>query len=53
MELVEEPKACFNSIEKKIPKKVKASTQPCFTLLLISNESDTLPSYWMVALVFV
>ena len=32
----------FNSIEKKIPKRVGASTQPCFTLLLISNDSETL-----------
>ena len=49
----EDPKARFKSIEKKIPKRVGASTQPCFTPLLISNESETLPSYWIVALVFV
>ena len=47
----EDPKANLNSIEKKIPKRVGASTQPCFTPLLISNKSETLPSYWLVAFV--
>ena len=36
----EDPKARFNSTEKKISKRVGASTQPCFTPFLISNESD-------------
>ena len=51
--VVDEPKACFSSNEKKIPNRVGASTQPCFFPLLILNESKTLPSYLVVALVFV
>ena len=51
--IVDENKPCFNNIEKKIPKKVGARTQPCFTSLLFVNESETLPSYWTVAFVLV
>ena len=51
--VVEKPKECFNSFDRKIPNRFKLSTQPCLTLLLISNKLETLSSYWMVALVFV
>ena len=48
----EHPKPRYNSIENKIPKRVGASTQPCFTPFVISNELETLPSHWIVVLVF-
>ena len=48
---VGEQKACFNNVEKKILKRVGARTHPCFTPLLIVNDSETLPSYWTVAFV--
>ena len=48
---VDEQKARFNTIEKKIPKRDGARTQPCFTPLLIVNDSETLLSYWAVAFV--
>ena len=51
--VVGEPKVCFNIIEKKIQNRVGASMQPCFTQFLISNESETLPLYCMVVLMFV
>ena len=41
----EDPWARFNSIEKKIPKRVGARTHTFFTPLLISNKSEKLPSY--------
>ena len=37
-------KACFRSTEKKTPKRVGASTQPCLTPLQMLNASDMLPS---------
>ena len=43
--IIDEQIARFNSIEKKIPKRVRARTQPGFTPLLIVNESEALPSY--------
>ena len=46
---VASPKACFRSRAKKMLKSMGARTQPCLTPLLISKESDMLPSYWMVA----
>ena len=48
---VEVPKAHLSSREKKMPKRVGARTQPCFTPFLMSSGSDILPSYWMVALI--
>ena len=42
---VDKQKTRFNSIEKKIPKRVGAKKHPCFTSLLIVNNSETLPSY--------
>ena len=51
--IVDEQKARFNRIEKKIPKRVGTRTHPCFTPLLIMNGSETLPSYWTVAFVLV
>ena len=50
---IDEQKARFNSIENKTPKKVEARTQPCFTLLLTLNYSETLSTYWTVAFVLV
>ena len=52
---VDEQKARFNTIEKKIPKRVGAITHPCtgYPPLLIVNDSKTLPSYWTVAFVLV
>ena len=50
--IVDKQKAHFSSIEKKIPKRVGATTQPCFTPLLMVNKSEKLPSYWTVAFVF-
>ena len=37
MPAVDEPKERFNSVVKKIPKRVGASTQPLLSLLLIPN----------------
>ena len=45
---VDKQKARFNSIEKKIPKRVGERTHPCFTPLLIVNDQEMLPSYWTV-----
>ena len=50
---VDEQKARFNSIEKKIPKRVGARIHPWFTPLLFVNDSETLPSYWTIAFVLV
>ena len=47
----EDRKARFNSIYRKSPKRIGVSTQSCLTPLLVSNESETLPSYWTVVLV--
>ena len=38
------PNAKFSSREKKVPKKVGARTQPCFTLLYIGKGSEASPS---------
>ena len=46
---VDEHKARFNSIEKKTTKVVGVRTHHCVTLLLIVNNSETLPSYWTIA----
>ena len=46
---VASPKACFRSRAKKMLKSMGARTQPCLTPLLISKESNMLPSYRMVA----
>ena len=51
--IVDEQKGSFKSIENKIPKRVDARTNPCFTLVWIVNGSETLPSYWTVAFVLV
>ena len=37
-------KACFRNTEKKIPKRVGPSTQPCLTPLRMLNASDMFPS---------
>ena len=50
---VDEQKARFNSIEKKTPKRVGARTHPCFTPLMVVNDSETLPLYWTVAFLLV
>ena len=39
------PKACFRSVEKKIPNSVGARTQPCFTPLRMLKGSEMAPSY--------
>ena len=50
---LDEYKTRFNSIEKKIPKRFGARTQPCFTPLMIVNNSETLPSYCTVVFMLV
>ena len=39
---IDEQKALFNSVGKKIPKRVGAMTQPRFTPLFIVNDSETI-----------
>ena len=43
MPSVEDLKACFKSKEKKIPKRMGANTQPCFTPLLTSMSLEISP----------
>ena len=44
MPSVADPKACFSRVEKKIPNRVGARMQPCFTPLRMPKESDVEPS---------
>ena len=44
MPSVADPKACFSTLAKKIPHKVGARTQPCFTPLRMSKGNDVEPS---------
>ena len=52
--VVDEQKARFSCRENNITKeKTGKSMQPCFTALLSTNDSETLPSYWTTAFVLV
>ena len=50
MPSVAEPKACFSMRAKKIPNRVGARTQPCFTPLLTLKASEAEPSKTTVPL---